>query len=65
MVGNGILLRNHNVLAKLCLGGGFTFGFAYTAGTQRSPLSDAASYAGVQVDQQQSSPTTLSLRLRS
>jgi len=63
MIGNG-LLRHHNVLAKLCVGSGFTFGFAYSSTNGRSPLSDAATAAGIQVDHSQTSPTTLSLRLR-
>ena len=45
MIGNG-LLRHHNVLAKLCVGSGFTFGFAYSSTNGRSPLSDAATAAG-------------------
>jgi hypothetical protein len=44
-VGN-LLVRNHNVLAKACLGGGFAFGFAYTNNTGTSPIRDVASAAG-------------------
>ena len=43
----GVLIaRNHNALAKACLGGGFCFGFAYTNNHGTSPLRDAASAAG-------------------
>ena len=41
-----LLVRNHNALAKACLGGGFAFGFAYTNNTGTSPIRDAASAAG-------------------
>lgn len=44
-VGN-LLVRNHNALAKACLGGGFAFGFAYTNNTGTSPIRDVASAAG-------------------
>ena len=44
-VGN-LLVRNHNVLTKACLGGGFAFGFAYTNNTGTSPIRDVASAAG-------------------
>lgn len=41
-----LLVRNHNVLAKACLGSGFTFGFLYTNNTGTSPIRDVASAAG-------------------
>ena len=44
-VGN-ILVRNHNALAKACLGGGFAFGFAYTNNHGTNPIRDAATAAG-------------------
>jgi hypothetical protein len=57
-VGN-LLVRNHNVLAKACLGGGFAFGFAYTNNTGTSPIRDVASAAGVENEKQQ---TTFTIR---
>ena len=38
-IGN-VLVRNHQVLAKACLGGGFAYGFLYTNQTGSSPIRD-------------------------
>ena len=46
MTVGSMLARNHNVLAKACLGGGFAYGFAYTNTHGSSPLKDAAVTAG-------------------
>ena len=44
-IGN-VLVRNHQVLAKACLGGGFAYGFLYTNSTGSSPIRDAAQATG-------------------
>ena len=44
-IGN-VLVRNHQVLAKACLGGGFAYGFLYTNQTGSSPIRDAAQATG-------------------
>ena len=44
-IGN-VLVRNHQVLAKACLGGGFAYGFLYTNQTGSSPIRDAAQAIG-------------------
>lgn len=36
-----LLIRHHERLARAALGGGFAFGFLYTAKTGTSPVSDA------------------------
>jgi hypothetical protein len=47
-----LLARNHNVLAKACLGGGFSFGFLYTNKTGTSPIRTLASRAGTCITSQ-------------
>ena len=44
-IGN-VLVRNHQMLAKACLGGGFAYGFLYTNSTGSSPIRDAAQATG-------------------
>jgi hypothetical protein len=56
-----LLARNHNVLAKACLGGGFSFGFLYTNKTGTSPIRTLASRAGLENDKQH---TTFTIRTR-
>jgi hypothetical protein len=41
-----LIARHSNALTKACLGGGFFFGFAYTANNGTSPLRDFANAAG-------------------
>jgi len=59
MTVGSMLARNHNVLAKACLGGGFAYGFAYTNTHGSSPLKDAAVTAGLEDANQQ---TTFTIR---
>jgi len=46
-IGN-VLVRNHQMLAKACLGGGFAYGFLYTNSTGSSPIRDAAQATGLE-----------------
>lgn len=45
-MGPEILVRHHAVLAKVCLGGGFAYGFTYTANHGTSPIHDMGKAAG-------------------
>jgi hypothetical protein len=54
-----IIARNSQALTKVCLGGGFVYGFAYTNSHGTSPLGDAAKAAGMDSPNQH---TTLTFR---
>jgi len=56
-----LIARHSNALTKACLGGGFFFGFAYTANNGTSPLRDFANAAGLESPSGQQQ-TTLTFR---